>query len=80
MRLGPGVSASPLVGGARSWDLWLWDLGFPELMLACWLPEQGPESPGATAGPLVRSAMSWLQVPVSSRVGFGPLVGGVVSL
>ena len=36
VKLGPGTSASPLVGRARSWGLYLQDSGVPELVSDCW--------------------------------------------
>ena len=33
---GPGVSAGPLLGGTKCHSLWLWILGFLELVLTFW--------------------------------------------
>lgn len=36
VKLGPGASASPLVGRTMSWGLWLQGRGVPELISGHW--------------------------------------------
>ena len=52
-RLDPGSNASPLVGIAVSWHLWLQGPGFPELVLVHWWKNKCPGGPGDGASPPV---------------------------
>ena len=49
VRLGPGASASPWVGGAASWGHWLQGLGFPSVRAG--LLVSGPGSQWLALGP-----------------------------